>query len=111
MQWRSPPHLPSHPPSRPPTPPAQAPTPGPPRHPPSRPPTPPACPLQLGFIRSWSAYPPYVQQHGRQATDQLLARFESDMVAALGVPDAHTPVQAVMAVDMILARLPLPLES
>jgi hypothetical protein len=52
-----------------------------------------------------------VQQQGQEATDQLLARFEADMVAALGVPDAHTPVQAVMAVDMILARMPLPLHS
>ena len=69
------------------------------------------CCLQVGWTKTWSAYPPLCRQYGEAAAEALMQQFTQDMVAALGVPDEHTPVVVVWKVDMVLARRPVPLSN
>lgn len=61
------------------------------------------------MVRTWSAYGPYLNAHGEAATEARLERYRRELVAALGVPDEHTPVRQAWPVDMVLARGPRPL--
>jgi hypothetical protein len=67
--------------------------------------------LQLGLAHTWSAFQPYLKHHGEEATAARLQRYKQEMMAALGVPDEHTPVRQVWPVEILLARRPMPLSS
>lgn len=61
-----------------------------------------------GWVQSWSAFKPYCQQHGEEATRELLERYCQDLVAALGVPDAAATVRTRWPLHLLLARQPVP---
>ena len=69
----------------------------------------PPPPVQLGWVRSWSCWPPFVADRGEAAQQSMLGALGRDLQAALGTPDRQTPVHMVWPLTVVLARKPVPL--
>lgn len=59
-----------------------------------------------GWVRSWSAWQPYVDRHGEAAAEQVLARYRDDMLGLLGLRDEHAPLRTRWPLLLLLARGP-----
>ena len=62
-----------------------------------------------GWVRSWSPFPAFVGERGREEGDAILRQFEADMMAALGVESRDAVVAATLPLAVILAKTPVPL--
>lgn len=68
-------------------------------------------PPQVGWVRSWSCYGPYVEEHGEEGLEGMLRTLRQELLAALRVPDERTPSKSVWPLTMILAKRPVPLAA